>query len=65
MLDVQFIGTPVLSDVLTKTLQLCGECAICGAQTAGSHHLLLNYILIGKGNVKTENGRPNIDESTV
>jgi hypothetical protein len=65
MLGGQFIGTPVLSDMLAMTLQLCGKYAMCGAQTASSDDLLLKYIVIGKDNVKTESGRPNIDGSTV
>jgi hypothetical protein len=39
----QFIGTPVFSDMLVMTLQLCGKYAMCGAQTAGSYDLLLTY----------------------
>ena len=39
--------------------------AMYGVQTAGSYDILLNYIWIGKDNVKTESGRPNVDGSTV
>jgi len=60
MLGGQFIGTPVLSEMLAMTLQLCGRYAMYGAQTAGSDDLLLNYILIGKDNVENENWRPNV-----
>jgi len=61
----QFISTPVLSDMLVMMLQLCGKYPTYGAQTAGSDDLLLNCILIGKDNAKTESGRPNVDGSTV
>jgi hypothetical protein len=60
MLGSLFIGTPVLGDMLAMTLQLCEKNGLYGAQTAVLDGLLLNYILIGKDNVKTENGRPNV-----
>jgi len=40
MLDGQFIGTPVLSDMLAMTLQLCGnmQCMVLGLQVQVTYY---------------------------
>jgi hypothetical protein len=65
MLCGKFIGTTVLSDMLTMKVRLCGKYAMYGVHTAGSDNVLLNYILIGQDNVKTESGRLSVDGTTV